>query len=90
MHDFVLRRLRRAPIIRPLWDELERVLAERDALLAERAAAHSNAAGIDSERFVADCRKVLDAGPAMRQRVEDSGFMCCRRILTRRHRCSAS
>ena len=75
MHDFVLRRLRRAPIIRPLWDEFERVLAERDALRAERDAAHSNAANVDFERFVADCRKLLDAGPAMRRQVEDSGFM---------------
>jgi len=75
MHDFVLRRLRRAPIIRPLWDEFERVLAERDALRAERDAAHSNAANVDFERFVADCRKLLDAGPAMRRRIEESGFM---------------
>jgi hypothetical protein len=75
MHDFVLRRLRRAPIIRPLWDQFERVLAERDALLAEREAARSNAAGVDFERFVADCRKVLDAGPEMRRRVEDDGVM---------------
>jgi hypothetical protein len=75
MHDFILRRLRRAPIIRPLWDQFERVLAERDALLAEREAAHSNAAGVDFERFVGDCRKIRDAGPDMRRRVEDAGFM---------------
>lgn len=75
MHDFILRRLRRAPIIRPLWDEFERVLAERDALLDEREAARSNAAGVDFERFVNDCRKVLDAGPEMRRRVEDGGFV---------------
>jgi len=75
MHDFILRRLRRAPIIRPLWDEFERVLAERDALLAEREAAHSNAAKVDFERFVADCGKILTAGPGMRRRVEDGGFM---------------
>jgi hypothetical protein len=75
MHDFVLRRLRRAPIIRSLWDEFERVLTERDALLAEREAARSNAAGMDFDRFLADCRKVLDAGPEMRRRTEDSGFM---------------
>lgn len=75
MHDFILRRLRRAPIIRPLWDQFERVLAERDALLAEREAARSNAAGVDFERFIADCRKILDAGPEMRRRVENGGFM---------------
>ena len=75
MHDFILRRLRRAPIIRPLWDQFERVLAERDTLLAEREAARSNAAGVDFERFIADCRKILDAGPAMRERVEDDGFV---------------
>ena len=43
--------------------------------MAEREAAHANAAGVDFERFIADCRKVLDAGPAMRRRVEDGGFM---------------
>ena len=46
MREFLLRRLRRAPLIRPLWDEYERMsaardtaLAERDAAIAERAAA---------------------------------------------------
>jgi hypothetical protein len=75
MHELALRALRRAPIIRPLWDQFERVLAERDALLAEHEAARSNAAGIDFERFIADCRKILDAGPAMRERVEEDGFV---------------
>jgi hypothetical protein len=75
MHELALRALRRAPIIRPLWDQFERVLAERDALLAERAAARANAAGVDFERFIADCRKILDAGPAMRGRVEEGGFV---------------
>jgi hypothetical protein len=75
MHELALRALRRAPIIRPLWDQFERVLAERDVLLAERAAARSNAAGVDFDRFIADCRKILDAGPAMRGRVEEGGFV---------------
>jgi hypothetical protein len=75
MHELALRALRRAPIIRPLWDQFERVLAERDALLAEREAARSGAAGVDFERFIADCRKILDAGPGMRRRVEDGGFV---------------
>ena len=39
MRDFVIKRLRRAPIIEPLWDEYERMLAARNAALAERDAA---------------------------------------------------
>src|SRR5947209_2070692 len=78
MHDFALRALRRAPIIRPLWDQYERLLAERDALVAERDAARPNGAaadGIDFERFIADCREILDAPPEIRRRVEDRGVV---------------
>jgi hypothetical protein len=78
MHELALRALRRAPIIRPLWDQYERLLKERDALLAERDAAGSNgraADGIDFDRFIADCREVLDSPPALRRRVEDRGVV---------------
>ena len=39
MREFLIRRLRRAPVIEPLWDEFERMLAARDAALLERDAA---------------------------------------------------
>jgi SAM-dependent methyltransferase len=39
MRDFWLRRLRRVPVIKPLWDEYERMLRAHEAGLAERDAA---------------------------------------------------
>jgi len=39
MRDFVIKRLRRAPVIEPLWNEFERMQAARDAALIERDAA---------------------------------------------------
>jgi FkbM family methyltransferase len=39
MREFVIKRLRRASIIEPLWDEFERMLGARDAALIERDAA---------------------------------------------------
>jgi hypothetical protein len=39
MREFVIKRLRRAPIIEQMWDEFERMLAARDAALTERDAA---------------------------------------------------
>jgi hypothetical protein len=39
MREFTIKRLRRAPIIKPLWDEFERMQAARDSAFAERDAA---------------------------------------------------
>jgi hypothetical protein len=78
MHQLALRALRRAPIIRPLWDQYERLLAERDALVAERDAAGRKGSagdGPDFERFIAECRRVLDAPPETRRRIEDRGVV---------------
>ena len=36
MREFIIRRLRRAPIIKPLWDKYERMMAARDAAVVER------------------------------------------------------
>ena len=36
MQEFIIRRLRRAPIIKPLWDKYERMMAARDAAVVER------------------------------------------------------
>src|SRR4051812_17605953 len=38
MREFVIRRLRRAPIIRDLWDEYERMAGERDLAISDRIA----------------------------------------------------
>jgi FkbH-like protein len=39
MREFMMRQLRRAPIIKSFWDEYEQMLAARDAAFAERDAA---------------------------------------------------
>ena len=39
MREFIIRRLRRAPLLEQLWDEYERMLTARDAAYAERDAA---------------------------------------------------
>lgn len=39
LREFLIRRLRRAPGVKPLWDEYERTLAARDRAVAERDAA---------------------------------------------------
>jgi diketogulonate reductase-like aldo/keto reductase len=48
MREFVIKRLRRAPIIEPLWDQFERMLAARDAALIERDVLQK----IDEDAFV--------------------------------------
>jgi hypothetical protein len=39
MREFLIKRLRRAPVIGPLWDKFERALAARDIAIVERDAA---------------------------------------------------
>jgi SAM-dependent methyltransferase len=39
IREFTIKQLRRAPIIKPLWDEFERMQAARDSAFAERDAA---------------------------------------------------
>ena len=53
MREFVIKRLRRAPIIEPLWDEFERMLAARDTAITERDAA---LAARDQQRDNTDLR----------------------------------
>jgi FkbM family methyltransferase len=64
MREFLIRRLRRAPVIERLWDEYERMLAARDKALAEREAALAerttalaarDAAMIEREAGLAGC-----------------------------------
>jgi hypothetical protein len=62
MREFVIKRLRRAPIIEPFWDAFERMLVARDAALIKRDALHEidedgfieNFFARDLERFVKD------------------------------------
>lgn len=46
MREFLLRRLRRAPVIRALWDQYERMQAAHDTALAERDRADAERAAV--------------------------------------------
>jgi hypothetical protein len=69
MHEFLLRRLRRAPVIERLWDEYERMQAARDAAIAEREACRSELAAALAMRDVALAER--EAALAQRDPAQD-------------------
>jgi hypothetical protein len=73
MRELARRALRRAPLIRPLWDEYERLLNERDALLVERDAERRGI--VDLDRFAAQCKSLLDGPAERRGALEDRGVV---------------
>jgi FkbM family methyltransferase len=69
MHEFLLRRLRRAPVIERLWDEYERMQAARDAAIAEREAFRSELAAALAMRDIALAER--EAALAQRDPAQD-------------------
>ena len=57
MREFVIRRLRRAPIIEPLWDEYERMQAMLQTALAERDTAQATREAALAERDAAQAAR---------------------------------
>lgn len=76
MYEHAIRALRRAPIVRPLWDQYERMLRERDVLIAERDAALAKATKgeIEFDRFILRCHEIFHSPQKDRQVVEDYGI----------------
>ena len=53
MRDFLIRRLRRVPVVERLWDEFEAMQAARDKAFAERDLAQADRAAALAERDAA-------------------------------------
>jgi hypothetical protein len=67
MREFLLRRLRRAPVIEQLWDEYERMRAARDGAIAEREEVRSELVAALAMRDVALAERdeaLAQRGPA--------------------------
>src|SRR6266550_5562002 len=84
MQEFLLRRVRRAPLIKSLWEEYERMSAARDAAFAERdeAIAERAAALVDRDKALLDLQ-ARERGSAASHTIHDFVLWAYRLLLGR-------